>query len=217
LSVVALTGLAPVKEAVNLRLRTDSQLNLVQVLYSDGPNKDSEYGHIPIPVSQDFYFKFSIPRLADRSSEIAGIVVRNGSTTIGELELLEDVSAIAHDTFEAKKSLILFKTVIRSLTKGLTAHQVKKRIDKETGGGLGGWLAKAAVDFGTDMIENADIRCARLLPGRIYVGDFDIAPGSYDLTVEFIGHDGTVLRIQEFPGYKVNKAGFNLVETINLN
>ena len=30
---------------------------------------------------------------------------------------------------------------------------------------------KAAVDVGTDIIENADLRCSHLLPGKVYIGD----------------------------------------------
>lgn len=83
LSVVAFAGLAPVKEALNLRLRTDKDLDLVQVLYTDPERKDSEYGHLPISVSEDFYFKFSIPQIVSRPSYISRIRVFVDSELIG--------------------------------------------------------------------------------------------------------------------------------------
>ncbi|HHI02059.1 MAG TPA: hypothetical protein ENL22_00890, partial [candidate division Zixibacteria bacterium] len=125
LSVVGLAGLSPVKEALNLRLRTDKDLDLVQILYTDPKRQDSEYGHLALPVSEDYYFKFSIPQIVSRSSLINRIVVYANSEYLGELQLLEDVGAVANETFEAKKSLIYLRTVARAVFKGLAAHKAK--------------------------------------------------------------------------------------------
>jgi len=217
LSVVAMTGLSPVKEAVNFRLRTDSQLNLVQVLYSDGPNKDDEYSHLALPIAEDFYFKFSLPQMTPRESEVYKIVVKSDSEYVGELQLIDDLAAIATDTFEAKKSVIYFRSIARSLAKGLAAHRAKKKIDSKSGGGLGGWLLKAAVDVGTDIIENADLRSAHLLPGKIYVGDFELVPGKYNLEIEFYDSYDQLLGVSYIEGTDITKNSFNLIQTVNLN
>lgn len=214
LSVVALVGLAPVKEALNLRVRTDKDLDLVQILYDDPRMEGAEYGHLPVEVDEDYYFKFSIPELMDRPSSIAGVEVYASGAYLGSLQLLEDVGAVAHETFEAKKSLIYLRSVARALTKGLIAHKKKQKSDT---GGLGGWLKKAAIDVVMDATENADLRCARLLPGRILVGDFVLTPGVYDLTVEFIDHAGERVGGQSFLGYEITEHGLNLLEAIFLN
>jgi hypothetical protein len=209
-NVVALSGLSPVKEAVNLRIRTDKDLGLVQVLYTDGEKKDSEYGHLPIPVKADYYFKFALPKVASRESIVYGIrflvdseVVGNlqliedvsmvaeetfqakkvDSEVVGNLQLIEDVSMVAEETFQAKKSMIYFRTIARAVFKGLATHKAKQKVDT---GGFEGWLKKAAIDVGVDITENADLRCSQLLPGRIYVGDFELVPGVYDLRVEWL-------------------------------
>ena len=93
-------------------------------------------------------------------------------------------------------------------------HEAKQKVDT---GGLEGWLKKAAIDVGVDITENADLRCSQLLPGRIYVGDFELEPGVYDLRVEFIGSGGGVIYSQEFPVYEVKSRGINLVEAVYLN
>ncbi len=213
LSVVALVGLAPVKEALNLRVRTDKDLDLVQILYDDPEMEEAEYGHLPVDVDEDYYFKFSIPELMDRPSSINRVEVYESGEYLGALQLLEDVGAVAHETFEAKKSLIYLRSVARAITKGLVAHKRKQKADT---GGLGGWLKKAAIDAVMDATENADLRCARLLPGRIFVGDFVLPPGSYDLTVEFIDHTGERIGGQSFPGYRVTARGLNLIEAVAL-
>jgi len=214
LSIVGLAGLSPVKEALNLRLRTDKDLDLVQVLYTDPKREGSEYGHLPIPISEDFYFKFSIPQIIPRSSYIHRIRVFADSTLMGELQLLEDVGKVAQETFEAKKSLIYLRTIARCIVKGLTAHEAKKKADT---GGVGGWLKKAAIDVATDVSENADLRCSRLLPGKIYVGDIEIEPGTYNLTIEFLDEEGSVISTTEIKEYKVLKNGLNLIEAFSLN
>ncbi|MCD6250419.1 MAG: hypothetical protein J7J98_08830 [candidate division Zixibacteria bacterium] len=214
LSVVALVGLSPVKEALNLRVRTDKDLDLVQILYDDPDMEQAEYGHLSVEVEEDYYFKFSIPELIDRLSSISRIEVYASGEYLGSLQLLEDVGTVARETFKAKKSLIYLRSVARAVTKGLIAHKKKQKSDT---GGLAGWLKKAAIDAVMDVIENADLRCARLLPGRIFVGDFVLTPGSYDLTVEFIDQSGERIGGQSFPGYRVTKHGLNLVEAVMLN
>jgi len=213
LSVVALVGLSPVKEALNLRIRTDKDLDLVQILYTDPWRKDSEYGHLPMSVSEDYYFKFSIPEIVPRPSLISQVQVYSNSEFLGELQLLEDVARVAEETFQAKKSLIYLRTLARAVAKGLAAHKAKEKVDT---GGVGGWLKKEAVDVATDISENADLRCSRLLPGRIYVGDFEIEPGTYDLEIEFLDENGDVVSAQELKGYQVLKSGLNLIEAVSL-
>jgi hypothetical protein len=214
LSVVGLAGLSPVKEALNLRIRTDKDLDLVQVLYTDPQYGESEYGHLPMPISEDFYFKFSIPQIVSRPSSVSRIRVYANKEFVGELQLLEDVAKVARETFQAKKSLIYLRTVARAVFKGLAAYKAKKKADT---GGVGGWLKKAAIDVATDISENADLRCSRLLPGRIYVGDFEMEPGTYDLTIEFLDADGDLINATDINGYQILKKGLNLVEVFSLN
>ena len=213
LSVVGLVGLAPVKEALNLRIRTDKDLGLVQVLYDDPQNKGAEYGHLPVKVKADYYFKFAIPQIMPRPSLVSEIRVLANGKLIGELQLLEDVGRVAEETFAAKKSLIYIRTVARAITKGLAAHKLKKKMDT---GGLGGWLKKAAVDVGTDLIENADLRSSQFLPGLVYVGDFEIEPGMYDITIEFYLADGSLAGETTYSGYEVVRDGLNLIEAFSV-
>ena len=67
-----------------------------------------------------------------------------------------------------------------------------------------------------DATENADLRCARLLPGRIFVGDFGLSPGTYDLTIEFLDQTGERIGGQSFSGYRVTAHGLNLIEAVAL-
>jgi uncharacterized protein len=210
LNVVAMAGLCPTKEAMNLRLRTDKDLDLVQILY-DGPDSaDVEYGHLPARISEDYYFKFSIPMMVARPSPVSRVRVLANGKALGDLQLLEDVSLVAKETFEAKKAIIYVKTIARALTKGLATHKLKKKADT---GGLGGWLKKAAIDVGADLIENADLRAAQYLPGLVYVGDFAMPPGQYDLVVQYLGSGEEVLAERALPASEVRSGRLNLFST----
>ncbi|MBN1211343.1 MAG: hypothetical protein JXA92_02090 [candidate division Zixibacteria bacterium] len=213
LSVVGLAGLAPTKDALNLRLRTDKDLNLVQVFYDLPGTESTEYGHFPANISHDLYFKFAIPQLVPRPSVIGYIRVLADSRLVGELQLLEDVEKVATETFAAKKSLIYIRTAVRALAKALATTKMKKEADT---GGLGGWLKKVAIDIGTDISENADLRSSQYLPGKIYVGDFEIAPGVYDITVEYYDLEGNLIDRINRSGFEVREGAFNLIETYSV-
>jgi hypothetical protein len=208
LSVVGLVGLSPVKEALNLRIRTDKDLDLVQVLFTDSENQDAEYGHLPWPINEDYYFKFALPKLVRRDTAIGGIRVYADDRYLGELGLLEDIGSVAEETFEAKKSLIYLRSVARAVAKGLTTHKLKEKVDS---GGFEGWLKKAAVDVGGDITENADLRCSRFLPGKVMVGDFELPPGKYELRLEIMDHNDHVIDERRIPELSVRLGAFNLV------
>jgi hypothetical protein len=213
LSIAALVGLSPVKEALNLRIRTDKDLDLVQILYTDGGKEDSEYGHLPLDVDEDYYFKFAIPKMVDRPSTIAAVRVVHEDSLLAELGLLEDVGLVSRETFEARASLIYLRSVARAVFKGLATHKLKERADD---GGLSGWLKKAAIDVASDLTENADLRCARLLPGRIFVADLQVPPGDYNLTLEFVDDLGNLVARQDVEGHRVLPGNFNLVQAVSL-
>jgi hypothetical protein len=212
LSVVALSGMSPVKESLSLRIRTDKDLNLVQILYDDPNMAEAEYGHLPLKVSEDYYFKFDIPQLVDRPTQVARIAVYVEGEPVGDLQLLENVGTVARETFAAKKSLIYLRSVARAVVKGLIAHKQKQKADT---GGLGGWLKKAAIDVATDLSENADLRCARLLPGFIYVGDFELPPGRHDVRVDYYDVSGVILESHFTPGIEIKPGKFNLVQAVS--
>jgi uncharacterized protein len=214
LSVVAMSGLSPVKEALNLRLRTDKDLDLVQVLYDGAEYDDEEYTHFYAPIGEDYYFKFAIPVITDRLSNISQIVLYADGNPVGNLELLEDIGNVADATFSTKKALIFIKSAIRAVTKGLASHELKEKADT---GGLGGWLKKVAIDVGSDILENADLRCSRLLPGKIHVGDFLFEPGTYNLRIEFLDYNGSLIYGKDYPDYKIKKGALNFIYGFSLN
>lgn len=214
LSVVGLIGLAPVKEPLNLRIRTDENLHLLTVIYDDQNPENTVFANYPLPKGiGDFYAKLSVPQFAPRPSEVAAIRVSSDGELLGQLQLIEDVSEVAAATFEARQSIILWRTVVRVVLKTLSASKVKNAIDD---GGIAGWLGKLATDVVYDVSEQADLRCGSLLPGRILVGDFSVPAGKYNLTVDYLDKEGAVIESRHYSGVQVREGNFNLVRTFCL-
>ncbi len=210
--VVTMVGLAPIKEALELRVRTDAQLDLVQVLVRDSESGFIDYGQIPMPIGDDYYFDFAIPKLADRPSRIADVVVLVDSVPRDTLQLIEDIGTVARETFRAKRGLIYLRSVARAVVKGLAAHELKEEVGKD--GGLGGWLAKAAVDVVTDISESADLRSSQYLPGRIFVGQLELADGAHTITLEYRNAQGLVVQRETLEGFDIGRTKLPLVRGI---
>ena len=217
LSVVAMTGTSPVKNDLKLRIRTDRQLNLVQIMYDGAGENSTEYGHFFLPISEDYYFKFAIPTISPGQSQVASIRVTANGKPVGELQLIENVNRVASEVFEPKKTLTYVRSVARAIAKGLAAHKLKEDIDKKNEDSFGSWLLKAAVDVGTDVLENADLRCSRLLPSYIYVGDFELDPGTYDVLVEFANSEGVIVDSYRMDDFRVDQSALNLFRVVSLN
>ena len=126
---------------------------------------------------------------------------------------LRDVAINSEIAFKAKSSLIYLRSVARAVAKGLSTHQLKKKVDS---GGVEGWLKKAAVDVGSDITENADLRCSHFLPGKIFIGDFPIQPGAYDLTIDFMDYSNHIIKTQHVSQYHVRVGDFNLVNLFSI-
>lgn len=217
LSVVAMTGTSPVKNDLKLRVRTDRQLNLVQVMYDGADKNSTEYGHFFLPISEDYYFKFAIPTISPGQSQVASIRVSADGHHVGNLQMIENINRVAAEVFEPKKTLTYVRTVARALAKGLAAHKLKEDIDEKNEDNFGAWLLKAAVDVGTDILENADLRCSRLLPSYIYVGDFELEPGTHNIVVDFIGAGGEIVDSYRMDKFAVDKSALNLFRVVSLN
>jgi hypothetical protein len=183
LNVVAFTGLAPVK-----------QENVV-------------YVPIPLPSNVANRAKLALPQLVTRPSRIDGVTVQLQSGESFPLELIEDIEAVAIETFKAKYGLIFLKTLTRVAVKAI-AGEVAAQSAEEAGGF--GFLVSLGSKLLADASESADIRLSRYFPGKAYVGGITLDPGSYDVTFTFSNGDTVVKNINVAAG----KA--NLVEAFNL-
>jgi len=100
---------------------------------------------------------------------------------------LENLSRQARVTFDAEKPSILFKTILRGMTKYLASRGAEE---------AGGDWAKFAVNLFGAATESADTRSWLTLPEHVNLARLSLAPGVYDLDVELIGYHGEVLHTE---------------------
>jgi hypothetical protein len=146
--------------------------------------------------------------------------------------LLEDLGSIAEETFKVKRPIIYLRAALRTLIKAAIDSKTKEKIDekyedknaeddaeeeanKEQGKNkLMAGLLKFAVDAITDITENADLRCWRTMPGKVYAGRIDLTPGEHEITFEYLDEKGKVIDLEKKRVF-VNKGDLNIIEGVS--
>jgi hypothetical protein len=185
LNVLAFSGLSPVKEEEVLRVLI--------------PNRG--------------WIKIAIPVMKSRPSEVGRIEAVLDDGQRFHLELLEDIDAVARDTFEERKQVIYLKTVFRAVAKGaMSVIAGDDRIGESGGWGIFGLLTQAYIE----VSEQADLRISRYFPGRAWAGGINLAPGTYSFQVNYYGHSGKLLVSRRYEDITVRANALNLEEAICL-
>jgi hypothetical protein len=168
--------------------------------------------------------RIKLPVLRRRPSAVNRVEVEVHGHGRFELELLEDMSAVIEETYNARFANIYFKTYIRTLLKNAAAVIAAARaaenakalvasmgvpITRNTDAlvGIGALMVGKAA---ADASESADIRMGRFFPGKAYVGAVDLAPGTYTITVNFGGS------VKEFKDVNVRAGRINLIKAVSL-
>ena len=170
-NVIAFTGLSPVKEQFN----------------------------IPIPLPFPFpnnMARLALPRMVSRVQTVqwAEAVLDTGEKI--RLELLEDMGAVARETFKSRHGLVVLKTTARAIAKAATSASLALAASsssnrKQGNDGLGSLVGLMGRVF-TEVSEQADTRLSRYFPSYALVGGINLDPGVYNVTVNFYGNAGLV-------------------------
>jgi len=160
---------------------------------------------------------FKLPVLVSRNNRVDRVEVVVNDKSF-DLEVLEDMGAVIIDTFNARFSNIFLKTYIRTLAKYTLLDVANRQAKKDASA-----MAQLAIDAGTvaakvafDATEKADIRMSRYLPNKAYIGNINLAPGTYTVTINYYS-EGTMTRTMAFEGVEVKSNSVNLVNVVNLD
>jgi hypothetical protein len=190
LNVLAFSGMAPIKEETVIR--------------------------IPLPNSR--WMKIALPVLVDRPSLVSRIeaVINNGQERF-ELELLEDMGAVARETFKEKEGLIYMKSILRATIKGISSS-VLDEASNQTEGGTSLLLAILSVgaQVMAEATEQADLRVSRYFPGKAYVGGITLDPGVYSVTVNYYAGNGRLIAAYSQGQVEIRANVLNLTEAVCL-
>ncbi len=193
INIIGFTGQSPIKKASTLRLTTAENMILISQEKEDsqGRNILTDLDVFPFPgITGGYNFKTQIPEMIKRQSRVSRIEIFVDGVYAGDLELVEKLDSVAVETFKLKQSMIFFKTVTRTITKGILSKQAKSAANNaasDAGGvaSLLSFLGGIALDIAVDYSEQADLRSARYFPGQAYVGEFWVEPGEHSITVDY--------------------------------
>jgi hypothetical protein len=189
LNVIGFAGLGPVKVAETIRL----------------------------PLGEGRYVKISLPRMVYRSSQVARIEIVFDDGRSFDLELLEDIEAVARETYKAREGLIYLKTIIRAALKS-TGSALFDAMAEDTEGGVS--LLYSVLSLGSQIFaeasEKADLRISRYFPARAYVGGISLLPGRYSCEAVYYNASGRVLTSFRYEDIPVQENRLNLVEAVCL-
>lgn len=211
LQILAFTGLAPAKYPVSLSITTYKDLLSIR---SVSGQKDKFWMNIPMKIEKGYHFKFELPEMKRTGTQVTKINVYANDKRIGQLETMEDMQNIAYTTFQTHQRLIFFKTLVRSVAKGLAAAELKKEMRSKQKNEGWGFVTDLLTDIAVDATENADLRFWRTMPGFAWAGEFDIEPGVYSIKLEYINKTGNIGATKIFPETNIGKNKLNFIESI---
>ena len=181
------------------------------------PIKVEEVIRLPLG---DTYFKFAIPILARRPTEIYGIqaVFRaHESDEVYKLNLhaIESIENIASETYKQHFAAIYGRAVGRAFGKAIKSGVygfIAENSKDSSVGGLFEFLNFAS-QIGTEVTEFADTRISRYFPGFASVGGINIPEGFYTVVVTFYDSSKRSIMSTAIPDYEVKAGELNLIET----
>jgi hypothetical protein len=219
LNVIAFSGLAPDKEAATFYIHTEQNViilagtseNYLGKQRIDGLNVLNWPG-----VEEGYHFKFQLPSMHKRPSNVARIEVNVSEGPRQPLQPLESLENAAVEAFGIKKPLIYLKTVTRAVSKGLIAERSKEKMTANMGGGTA-FLSRLVADLMVDQTENADLRVSRFFPAEASIREIHLDEGIYDIQINYYGAGGALLHSDERTGVRLEAGRLNVLESAYLN
>jgi hypothetical protein len=207
----------PVPSSINAELAIPPGMARFNIIGFIGlsPVKHEETLRIPLGGS---YIKIALPVMDYRPSSITRIEVVFDSGERFDLEPLEDIEAIARETFKQRAGVIYIKSILRATIKGLTSAALDVAAANTDNGNTSALFS--ILSFGTQIFaeasEKADLRVSRYFPAKAYVGGINLAPGEYSFTVNYYTGTGVITASSRRDNVPVRANNLNLTEIICL-
>jgi hypothetical protein len=189
LNVIAFGGLSPIKQETVVR----------------------------IPLPEFRWIKIALPEMVSRKSEIYRIeLVLDDGRRFG-LELLEDMDAVAKETFKARQQFIYLKTVLRATVKAASSSAMSAAAREVDGvGGLVLGLSSIAAQAYAEASEQADLRVSRYFPAKAFVGGINLPPGPYSFSIKYYNRNGKEIASIRHENINIRENALNLVQAVSL-
>lgn len=171
---------------------------------------------VRIPLSGSRWVKVAIPVMKKRPTKVARVELTLSNGETHPLELLEDLSAVAQETFRGKAGLIYLKTVLRSVLKTTSSVILEEQSSKASS--LEESLILGLLSLGTqayaEASEQADLRLSRYFPAKAHVVGVTLPPGVYSYTVTYYDASNNPVHSVDFKDVEVRPGKLTLSEAI---
>jgi hypothetical protein len=191
LNVIAFSGLSPVKEQVVER----------------------------IPLPGGGWVKIAIPIMVSRPSAVRRIELVFDNGERHGFELLEDIDAVAHETFKTRQNIIYLKTAIRATIKSLSSTVLYAAAGDDSVSEDASLLLNLfgfITQIFAEASEQADIRASRYFPSRAWVTGLNLDPGIYSFEVKYYGGSGNEIASVQYENMRIREHTLNLAEAVCL-
>jgi hypothetical protein len=178
------------------------------------PTKEEQNTFIPLPFPPPNHLtRIALPVMVNRPQVIRRVEVVLGSGERFNLELLEDMGAVAKETFKSTYALTVLRSTVRAIAR-TTASVAGARAVEQRGGRAAGLAAGIAGRLIAEAVEQADIRLSRYFPNNALVGGINLEPGTYMITVNFYGARGLIESHRR--EVSVHRGALNLEQFVHL-
>ncbi|MCC7430117.1 hypothetical protein IT568_04660 [bacterium] len=208
-------GKTPEKFAKNLTIHTEKD---VVIIYQSDGQDSRELEAIPwYGVMKGLHFKFSLPYLERKGTQVGKVEVEMDNKKILELDLLENLENVATETFSLREPLIYTKTLTRTIIKGIAAELANRQLDKKFKDGDFGFLTRLATSAIVDASENADLRVSRYFPAKALVGELEVEEGKHYFRINYYSKTGTLIFTDEIGEKEIKANQLNLFQSNYFN
>ncbi len=206
----------PVPSSLDEELSVPRGMGRINVIgfSGKGPLKTEKVDRIFL--KGDKWVKIALPVMTKRPSAVARVDVILDDGRRFDLEVIEDLAAVATETFKAKAGFIYFKTIIRSIAKTTTSMALEKssKKTKNSDNALLLGLLSLGTQIYAEASEQADLRISRYFPGKAHVGGFTVEPGTYSFTVRYFNGANRLIESVRFESVEVRPDRLSLSEAV---
>ena len=144
-------------------------------------------------VELEYLLRVAIPKIDSNRPLLSGIEVAAGAAKANGV-LVGDVETVAIETFNAQRTGILLRTLVRAVGKYLIYRKANKENEA-----LGLLINLAGV-----VTEQADTRSWQTLPNQIFMVRMPLPAGTHTLHLSFLGENRQVRGRDSVPDIKIN-------------
>lgn len=192
----------------------NARLNLIS-FSGFSPVKEEKTMRIPLGTG---WIKVALPELVSRPSRVARVAAVFSDGRRVDLELLENIEAVAYETYKMRESVVYLKSILRATLKGGTAAALNATAASKTDTEPNTSLLMGLLGLGTQIFaeatERADLRISRYFPGKVHIAGIFLPPGVYSFAIEYYDARNNLLKSIPFDNVSIERNKLNLMEAV---